>query len=487
MHFLHFWRNIIMEIVGRIRAKSILDKKLHSDKAELIAILGRRRIGKTFLIKHHFKKQITFHFTGLYQSNLKEHMERFQSNLATQLGIAIKRPASWFEAFDLLKEYLEGLKSKKKKVVFLDEFPWMATNRSRFLTAFTDFWNSYATHKTDLIIVICGSSTSWMIKKVLRNKGGLHNRVTAKITLRAFSLNETEQFLKNKNIVLSKYEILKLYMALGGVPFYLEQIEKGESIVQAIDRLCFHKDGMLRNEFHELMASLFDDSKKHESIIHQLQQHPQGLQRDQLLKKAKIKSGGGASQIMEELETSDFINSFVPFQKKKKEKLYKLKDHYMLFYYKFIKHSTPSSKGTWEKMFSGSSNQAWSGLAFENICHQHIELIKKALKIEGILSQDSGWNHRGDDTHKGAQIDLLIDRADQIINICEIKFSDNEYVITSAYAKKLRNKLSAFKHFTTTKKTLFPTMISTFGVYENIHSRDLIQQQVNMEALFDKI
>lgn len=475
-----------MKIVGRIRAKNTLDQKLQSNKAELIAILGRRRIGKTFLIKHHLKKQIAFHFTGLYQSNLKEHMERFQSQLSHQMNKDTKTPESWFEAFDLLKDYIEGLRSKKKKVIFLDEFPWMATNRSRFLTAFTDFWNSYATHKTDLMIVICGSSASWMINKVMRNKGGLHNRVTAKITLRAFSLYETEQFLKTKKIVLSKYEILKLYMALGGVPYYLEQVEKGESIVQAIDRLCFHKDGLLRHEYRELMASLFDDSKKHESIIHQLQRYPQGLQRDQLLNKAKIKSGGGATQIMEELETSDFITSFVPFQKKNKEKLYKLKDHYMLFYYKFIKNSTPSSKGLWEKMFAGSSNQAWSGLAFENICHEHIELIKKALNIEGILSKESGWNHRGDTTHKGAQIDLLIDRADQIINICEIKFSDNEYVITSSYAKKLRNKLSAFKHFTKTKKTLFPTMISTFGVYENIHSRDLVQQQVKMGALFDK-
>jgi len=473
-----------MEIIGRTNAKAKLKYKYDSKKPELIAILGRRRIGKTFLVKQYFKKEIVFHFTGLFQSNLTEHMQRFQQQLSEKIDIKLAQPKSWFAAFDQLRNYIKGIKSKKRKVVFLDEFPWMATNRSRFLTAFTDFWNNFASGREDLMIIICGSSASWMINKVLRNKGGLHNRVTERITLRSFSLSETKQFLKAKNIVVSDYEILKLYMAVGGIPFYLDQFKKGESVVQGIDRICFHKDGLLRNEYDELMSSLFENSEKHQRIINQLHKHPKGIKRNTLLLKAKMNSGGGSTSILDELEASDFIASYTPYKKKSKDKLYKLKDHYLLFYFKFIKASPKSSKGLWNKLFESQSYQSWSGLAFEHVCYEHIEAINKALGIDGVYTERSAWHHPGDEVHSGAQIDLLIDRADQVINICEIKFSNNLYTITSAYAKNLKNKMSAFKHFTKSKKALFPTMITTFGTNENIHSRELIQQEIKMDVLF---
>ena len=401
-----------------------------------------------------------------------------------KLPLNVETPKSWFKAFDRLANFISGIKTKRKKVIFLDEFPWMATNRSRFLTAFTTFWNNFASHQNDLVVIICGSSASWMINKVLKNRGGLHNRVTQRIILEPFNLSETKSFLKKKNIVFNDLDIIRLYMMIGGIPFYQDQLEKGESLVQFIDRICFAKNALLRLEYDELLASLFDHSEKHTLIIETLFRQPRGLLRDELLQRTRLESGGGFSSILDELEASDFITSAVPWGKKAKDKIYKLKDYYVHFYLRYIKNTKAGKTKIWEKMASTPSFRSWSGLAFENICIDHVDKIRQALKIEGIFSQSGAWHTRGDDVIPGAQIDLLIDRADNIINICEIKFSETPYIITADYAKKIRNKLAAFKHMTKSKKALFPTMITTYGLIENKHSYSLIQSSIKMTDLF---
>ena len=476
----------VMGVLGRKEAKATLDKKLKSNKAELIAIIGRRRIGKTYLIKNYLEKDIIFKFSGLYNGSLSEHLERFTNEVATSLKseVPLTTPSSWFEAFDLLKIVIKTHKGKKKKVIFLDEFPWMATNKSRFLTAFTDFWNSFASERNDLIIIICGSAASWMINKVLKNKGGLYNRVTERIFLEPFTLEETKQFLVSKHIILSNYDIVKLYMAIGGVPYYLDQLEKGESTVQAIDRLCFAKNALLRLEYSELMASLFNNATSHQSIIEVLNKYPKGLLRSQIIEKTNLNSGGGATAILEELETSGFIASYVPYGKKNKDKIFKIKDQYLLFYHKFIKGTRPSSTSIWEKIFTSSSYVSWTGLAFENICLDHIDKIRQKLKIDGIHTTHSSWHNLGAGETVGAQIDLLIDRADGVINVCEMKFYNGPYTITKEYANALRHKAAIFNQTTGNKKAIFPTMITSFGLIENQHSRELIQQEVTMEDLF---
>ncbi len=486
IYLLYFWRNIIMELIGRTEQINRLDKIIKSQKAALVAVIGRRRVGKTFLIRKHLDNNIVFLFTGLYQSNLKEHLDRFSQALSVSMNMPLKAetPASWFEAFDKLADFISGIKTNKKKVIFLDEFPWMATNRSRFLTAFTSFWNTFASQRNNLVVIICGSSASWMINKVLKNRGGLHNRVTERILLEPFDLAETKTFLKKKNIILNSIDIIRLYMMIGGIPFYLDQLEKGESLIQFIDRICFTKNALLRLEYDELLASLFDHSEKHTLIIETLFRHPRGLLRDELLKKTKLQSGGGFSTILDELETSNFIISAIPWGKKAKERIYKLKDYYILFYLQYVKNTKVGKTRVWEKMANSPSFRSWSGLAFENICIDHIDNIKKALKIEGIYSQSGTWHTRGDEVVPGAQIDLLIDRADNIINICEIKFSNAPYIITADYAKKVRNKLAAFAHKTKSKKALFPTMITTYGLVENQHSKSLIQSSIEMKDLF---
>ena len=476
-----------MEVIGRSYEIDNLKQKLKSNKAELIAVIGRRRVGKTFLIKHTYANNMAFHMTGLYKGKLSEHMERFTSLLFSAYNekYEIVPPENWFEAFDLLKEYLDYQKTKKKKVLFLDEFPWFATNKSRFLTAFADFWNTYGVWQKDLIVVICGSAASWMIKNVLKNKGSLHNRVTDRVVLEPFNLHETELFLKQKNVIASRYEITKLYMTIGGIPFYLEQIQKGESIVQAIERLFFKKNGLMQMEYNELMSSLFERSDIHRDIIELLTSNPNGLTRTALVNKGKLKSGGGVTELLEELIASGFIHKEIPYGKTTYEALYKIKDPYIYFYHKYVKNNSYLNQRIWEKLSVMPSWNSWSGLAFENVCKRHFPQIIKKLGITGILSSQHIWYHRGNDELSGTQCDLIIDRSDNVINLCEIKFTERPFLISKSYFENINRKIAVFSFFGKIEKAIFLTLISANGLIENNYSRQLVQNLITLNDLFD--
>jgi uncharacterized protein len=475
-----------MDFIGRNQEKKILLDLLQSDKSELVAVLGRRRVGKTFLVKSVYKDKMLFQMTGLYKSTVEEHMERFAKRLGDAYGLeaATSKPKNWFEAFDMLQTLITKQKKNTKKVIFLDEFPWLATNKSRFLTAFTDFWNSFVADRKDLIVVICGSSASWMIKKVLKNKGGLHNRVTKRIALEPFSLAETEQFLRKKGIVIGRSDIVQLYMALGGIPYYLDMIEKGESTVQAMDRICFDKNAPLYLEYDELFGSLFNNSTRHKKIIQLLANHPMGMTRERLLASTDFHSGGGFTDLLDELIYSGFITSEVPFGKSNNESILKLRDFYTLYYHKYIKSLHGKSVGVWTKLSTMPTWKSWIGLAFENVCFYHKGCILRALKIDGILNSCHNWSHRGSEEMQGAQIDLLIDRADNVINICEIKYNQTPYVITADYAQNIKTKLASFSHFTKTKKALFVTFITSSGIQSNKYAQELVQNEVSLHDLF---
>jgi uncharacterized protein len=475
-----------MELIGRQDEKIQLLNKLNSKKAELIAVLGRRRIGKTFLIKNVYEKNLLFQITGLYKSNVKEHMLDFtkQISAAYKNKYEIETPTNWFEAFDMLEELIDYQPKNKKQVIFLDEMPWMATNKSRFITAFTRFWNNYAVNKPNLIVVICGSASGWMINKIIKDRGGLHNRITDKLSLKPFTLKETAQFLKSKKIVCTPTDLVKLYMAIGGIPYYLEHINKGESITQAINRLCFTPLGTLQKEYKELFKSLFNKSERHEKIIQQLSNNPEGLNRIQLQKKAKFKSGGNLTDILNELIYADFVSAHIPYGKNNNDRLYKIKDMYVLFYNKYISNYLSQQTDVWTKLATKPTWHSWSGLAFENICMIHIPQIIKALKLDGILCTVHKWRHIGNKEMNGAQIDLLIDRADNIINICEIKFTEDAFVINQKVANQLKNKISSFKYFTQTKKAIHLVFISKEPVYNNIHKQSIVQNEIVLNALF---
>lgn len=371
------------------------------------------------------------------------------------------------------------MKDKRKKVLFIDELPWFDTPRSKFIMAFENFWNSFCSKRKDILLIICGSSASWMLTNIVKNRGALHNRVSHQINLAAFTLSETEKFLRVKGIKWSQYDIVQLYMCTGGVPFYLDYIQKGESFSQFINRVCFDKNGPLFGEYDELYTSLFKNSKPHEKIVKILAKSKSGFTRKELIKKSKIKSGGTLSKVLFELEKSGFITTIIPFKGRKNGLYYKLIDHYTIFYWKFMNVNGRRISDNWNKMVSLPSWQSWSGYAFERICFSHAFQIKKALGLLAISADISSWHN------ENAQIDMIIDRADRIIHICEIKFSKNEYEITKSYAKNLRNKLAEFsKHKSSTKQVLFPTMITAYGLKENEYSQEIIQNEITISHLF---
>lgn len=487
MKFHSFGYAYFMEVlIGRKAEKQILESTLKSSEAELIAIYGRRRVGKTFLIQSVFEKEIAFEFSGTHNAPFKTQLENFGRQLtkASKSVIPLAAPSNWSEAFAMLERWLEQHLKKEKKVVFFDEFPWLDTPRSNFLSAFSYFWNSWGVKQKNLIVVICGSAASWMIKNIVRSKGGLHNRITQSIRLLPFNLAETESFLKAKAVNLDRYQILQIYMAMGGVPFYLKNVRKGESAAQSIDRTCFTKDGVLRNEFDKLYSSLFDKADHHISIVRALSKNGKGFTRNEIINVCKLSSGGTTTTILNELEESGFITSYVPFEKATKDAIYKLTDEYSLFYLKYIEHHRSAAVNAWVRLSSSSSWKSWSGIAFETICLKHIEQIKAALGIAAVHTTESVWRYIGGKDVDGAQIDLLIDRNDYCINICEMKYSDSEYTITKAYAEDLKRKREVFKRQTKTKKTVFVTMVTTFGITSNMHSVGNVDSQMTMDELF---
>jgi len=471
-------------LIGREKEIALLQQVSESHKSEFVALYGRRRVGKTFLVKTLFNQRYTFQLTGLSNSNTKGQLKNFYANLLRfDPTVSNKEmPESWYDAFQLLISYLEK-STDDKKIVFIDELPWLDTLRSDFITALEHFWNGWAAHRNDILLIACGSATSWMIEKLINNRGGLHNRVTKRIHLQPFTLSETEAFLKMKGGVFERYEIVQLYMAMGGIPFYLEDIDVKKSIPQNIDRLFFSYDGLLKNEFQNLYQSLFRKAERHISIIEALTKKSKGLTRNELAAATKLSKGGRFTVILDELEQCGFIKKYLPFGKKNKGSLYQLIDPYSLFYLKFVKDSKSAGTGAWLTKIDHPSWRAWSGYAFESVCFYHLQNIKKHLQIGAVYTEVSSWKSQA--TEKGAQIDLVIDRRDRVINLCEIKFSEKEFVITKTYAENLKDKVAAFKEETGTKKSLFLTFLTTFGVKENQHSTRLVQNQLTMNALFD--
>ena len=475
-------------LVGRESEIALLKNALQTDESELIAVYGRRRVGKTFLIRKVYQERLIFDFSGIHNTATQRQLENFRNtlSLASKTNIPLATPSSWIQAFEILKIYTEPLIRKKKSVLFFDEFPWIDSHKSGFLPAFDHFWNSWATKQKNLVVVICGSAASWMIRKIVNNKGGLHNRITRRIRLLPFTLNETEAYLRSRRVNLDRYQLLQIYMALGGIPHYLKNVNPGESVTQTIDNLCFTKDGLLQSEFKNLYDSLFDKADKHMTVVRALARKPAGLNRQEIISVCNLTSGGTTTKLLEELSESGFIMSYIPFDKTVKESIYKLSDEYSRFYLKFMEGKKATGEGTWIRQSVSASWKSWSGSAFESICLKHTMQIKRSLGISGVYTEESAWRYPGSSGENGTQIDLVIDRQDFCINICEIKFSAADFIIDKKYASELRNKISIFRERTKTRKTTFLTMITTFGVRQNEYTLSLLQNEIKMEALFER-
>jgi uncharacterized protein len=470
-------------IIGRQEEIATLNVLKNSKKSEFVAVYGRRRVGKTFLIRNVFTEPFNFQLSGVANVGLKQHLTNFHNAfLKISPDDSPKSPpADWFEAFNRLSLLLEK-QTSAKKVIFLDELPWLDTAQSNFVPALEYFWNSWASARTDVLLIVCGSAASWIINQLINNRGGLHNRLTERILLKPFSLAETEQFLKAKGANYDRYQLLELYMAMGGIPYYLENIQVNRSIAQNIDRLFFTENGLLATEYANLYRSLFNKYEKHTLIVEALSQKAKGLTRKEIIALTKLSDGGSMTAVLEELEQSGFIRRYSPFNKGKRDSLFQLIDPFTLFYLTFVKESKAQIKGAWLAQLNSPKWRAWSGYAFEYICRYHVDAIKKALGISGIYAEISTW--RSQKSKKGTQIDLIIDRNDRIINICEIKFSIDQYTITKTYAENLQHKLNTFRTETGTKKTLFLTMITTYGLQQNEYVQRLVNDSVEMDALF---
>lgn len=469
-------------IIGRKEEQQILHSAVQSENSEFVAVYGRRRVGKTYLIRETFGYKFTFQHTGLAKGNTKEQLFSFAISLRDAGYDDCPIPKSWLEAFSLLSTYLKN-STDEKKIVFLDELPWMDTPRSNFISAFEHFWNGWASARKDIVLIICGSATSWIINKVINDHGGLHNRVTKQIALQPFTLKECEMFAQSKGLEMSRYQLAECYMVFGGIPYYWSLLEKGLSLAQNIDKIIFAKNGKLSNEFNQLYASLFKSPEQYIDIVTALGKKKVGMTREEIIAATDKYSNGALSKVLDELEYCGFIRKYNGFDKKSKQAIYQLIDNYTLFYFRFIQQNENNDEHFWSASIDSAMHRAWSGLAFERLCMAHTQQIKAALGIAGVLSNVYSWRKEADEMSDGAQIDLLIDRKDQVINLCEMKYSLSEYAIDAEYEQKLRNKKSAFIDATNTRKAVHLTMVTTFGIKANAHS-GIVQNEITLEDLF---
>lgn len=480
------------DVLGRDEEIATLKKLVKSEHSEFLAIYGRRRVGKTYLIDQFFRtKGFYFHFTGMKDANLKEHLTIYHHIFCKRfLKIDVPPIRTWIKAFLLLRDAIDDLDKSQKIIIFFDEIPWIDTRKSGFLKALEHFWNDYFSRISNAILVVCGSAASWMIEKIVQNKGGLHNRLTSQIRLEPFSLKNAEVYLNGKNILLSRKHLTELYMSIGGVAKYLSYVEKGMSAPQIIQEICFKKDSPLIKEYKALYSSLFSNYQDHVKIVEILAERRYGLTHSQLLIETKKTSGGTFTKILEELSEAGFI-SFIPsLHNKKKEGKYFLSDEYSLFYLNWIKQATIIDSKTitrdyWLSQHGSAKFASWSGFAFETICRKHISQIIRALNLEVVALNVAHWDFpKKSKDEKGFQIDLIIDRADHCINLCEIKFYKSELIFNSEEAQKILSKRERFREITGTKKTLLNTLISVYGAKENAAYFEAFDNQLRINDLF---
>ncbi len=476
-------------IIARNQEKKELRELYDSGKPELVIIQGRRRIGKTFLIREMFSEDFAFYHTGLSPFELKNNpeglkkmqLDNFYSTLS-RFGYEGPRPLDWLSAFDSLIDLLENQNTGERQVVFIDELPWMDTPRSGFLTAFEHFWNGWGAGRENLMLIVCGSSTSWVSDKIINNKGGLFNRTTCEIKLNALTLKECEEFYNNRDIVFDRYDQLQAYMIMGGVPYYLSLLKKGQSLARNIDSLYFEKNAKLKDEFDRLFHSLFTNAEDCMKIVRLLGNKREGYERKEIAEKARLPYGGGLTDSLKALEESGFITSYVPYNQSVRAKKYKLIDSFCLFYLHFMDKQKSTNERFWQDNLLSPSLNSWRGFAFENVCFSHVQQIKKSLGISGVQAEVSPW--KGSTGEDGAQIDMVIDRADRIINLCEMKYCVDDFRIDKSYDKELRRKIDVFSFETRTRKTMHLTLITTYGLQKNEYS-GRIQNVVTMDDLFD--
>ena len=470
-------------LIGRKKEQGELLRAYESEYSEFVAVTGRRRIGKTFLVRETFGYKFAFQHSGLANQKTRIQLQEFRQSLMQSGMKKCRMPTDWFDAFFLLSQFL-NTQPDGKKVVFIDELPWMDAPRSNFVSALEHFWNGYASARKDVLLIICGSATSWIINNVFRNHGGLHNRVTYRIHLAPFTLHECEQYAQSRHLDLSRFGILECYMVMGGVPFYWSLLERGRSVAQNIDSLFFSSMGKLRYEYRELYDSLFKNPEPYLDIVSVLGTKRIGMTREELVKEGHVTSNGQLTKVLENLIACGFVQAYSTNGRKKRDLRYQLIDSYTLFYYKFLDNKPGVDGEFWSKNENTPLLNTWQGLAFEQVCFAHIYQIKWALGIGGVATQIYSWRVSGDeDGNAGAQVDLVIDRADRMVNLCEMKFSTTEYAVTKDDDADWRHKRARFTETSKPYKGAFMTLITPFGVKRGMYQFSA-HNILTLDALF---
>ncbi|MDR1238471.1 MAG: ATP-binding protein [Propionibacteriaceae bacterium] len=475
-----------MDIIGRKEEQRLLKRYWLSDKPEFIAVYGRRRVGKTYLVREFFG-DFAFRMTGAANVSTRNQLADFDAAIRQHAENPYPRAQNWREAFEILRDLLEAKladprRPSGKLVVFLDELPWLDRKKSGFVSALEHFWNDWAASRPEILLIVCGSSTSWIVKKLFKNRGGLHNRLTGRIGLAPFSLAECEEYLAAQSVVLNRYQVLQAYMICGGIPYYLSLFDKHFGLTQNIDHLFFTKNAPLRDEFEELFASLFANPGRHTTVVRALARNRTGISRDEVIQATKIADGGSLTQTLAELEQAGFTAKSVDFTKAKKGALYRLVDPFVLFYLRFVERNRSGDEYFWTNYTADAGYRAWTGLAFEEACLLHLRQLRAALGIAGVSSEAVSWRSDPSIT-PGAQIDLLIDRRDQIINLCEMKYTAQPFTIDKSTAEALQRRRQVFVAETGTRKAIHLTMITPYGLADTGYRGD-IQSEVTMEDLF---
>jgi uncharacterized protein len=481
-----------MEILARENEKKLMMEIWNSSSSEFLAVYGRRRVGKTFLVKNFFeKKGLFFHITGTPFESAKQQLWNFSHIFRDAFigGEPHSVPTSWQEAFHQLKDAVKNENTTGKIILFFDELPWLANKKSGFVEALSYLWNRFLESDPRIVLIVCGSAASWMISNIVDSRGGLYNRITRRLSLQPFNLYETEIYLEGKNVSLNRKQIVEIYMAIGGVAAYLDMVKPGKSSSQIISEICFNPQSPLYGEFDRLFKSLFSKSEIHTKIIRTLLNKRSGMDRSELFTKAGVQSGSVRNRIQNELIESGFIAETTQFGKKKQGASFRLSDEYSAFYLKWnkeIKNSRlPVNPNYWMMLHNSTRYKSWTGYAFENVCLNHIHQIAKSLGISGIIYSFSAWRYKPKTRNeKGVQIDLLIERSDNCINLCEIKFYDGKFTVSKEYAEKLLYKKEKFFEINQTRKSVFTTLITSFGAKENPRYFEAVNNQLTIDDLF---
>lgn len=470
-------------LIGREKEKKLLLSTLEKDESTFIAVYGRRRVGKTYMIREVLGEDFVFQHTGYYGGTTKDQLFAFSASLKDAGLQNYILPANWLEAFELLKDLIRS-SNQNKKVIFIDELSWMDSGHSDLMIALEGFWNGWASARKDIVLIVCGSATSWMLNKVIHNKGGLYNRLSFQIHLQPFCLKECEDYAKALGIVMNRHQLLECYMIMGGIPYYWSLLDKGLSLSQNIDKIFFSSNAPLRNEFRYLYASIFKNPEKYITIITALSRASHGMDRATLLEKTGIINSGAVTRQLEELEVCGFIQKSQHYGRISRNSVYRLTDNYTLFYFKFLEKN-PNDEHFWTNQLNMSARNVWCGLAFERVCMSHVNQIKKALGISGVLTNVYTWECKADPERglNGSQIDMLIDRKDQVVNLCEMKFSTQEYTITAKVDEELRKKRNDFIAEGKIRSAIHITLVTTYGLKNNSYAGN-VQSVVTADDLF---